>query len=419
MRKYNRWANFDPALGKSVLAGTPGYPRALMDTHYRNFSPRLGLAWRVTPNTVARGGYGIFYGFDLQYTMYRFLGATAYPFTQIQLYQAPRAGLLTLADPFPSTFAGKAPGATSPNGWDMQNPTEYMQDWNITISHELSQSLGFDISYVGTKGTHENQLSNLDQWIRTAAGNIVPYPGLSQVLYENLGANSIYNALQVSLRKRFSNGVSFRSNFSWSKSIDDASFGTVQPQNSRDLPAERGLSSFNRAYTWSNDLVYELPFGRGHRFGGHLSRAEDLLLGGWQINGLMEVYSGLPFTPTVSKSNIQQGFATRPDRLASGTVPNPTINGWFDPAAFAVVPPTDYRFGNSGRDILTGPGAVMLDSSLFKEFAMPGETHILQFRAEFFNAMNHPVFGLPPRPSTSPPPGSSTAPDRAARSSSP
>ena len=395
--KYNHWSNFIPSLGQSITAGTPGYPDGLMETHYNNFSPRVGFAYRPSrfKNTVIRGGYGIFTSFDLQYTLYQLLGATAYPFTDLQLYQSLKPGPLTLAAPFPST-PGSAPGASSPNGWEYNNPTPYTQNWNLTIGQDFGHNMGIEVSYVGNKGTHESVLLNMNQAIRTATGSISPYPKLGRVLVENLGANSIYNALQISFKKRFSGGLGFRSNFTWSKAIDEASFGASEyPQDPRNLAAERGLSDANRGKVWTSDFIYELPVGRDRRFGSHFNRGVDALLGGWQVNGILNFSDGRPFTPVLSKTNAQAGQPTRPNRIASGFVSNPTITEWFDPAAFPNVPLTALQYGNSGRNILVGPGIISVDTSLFKDFAMPWEGQRLQFRAEFFNMLNHANFGQP------------------------
>lgn len=399
VEKYDRWANFIPSLQRQALAGEEGFPRALVKTDYNNFAPRVGFAYRPgdSAKTVVRGGYGIYYGFDLQFTMYQLLGATAFPFTQLEIYPAVAIGNPSLSAPFPTTRPGLSPGATSPNGWDYENPTPYLQNWNLTIGHELTRDFGIEVSYVGTKGTHQSVALNINQTVRTRQGNITPFPGFGRILVQSLGASSSYNALQVTAQKRFSRGLAFRSSFTWSKAIDNASFGTNarQPQNPSDLSSERGLAEFDRRKTLSGDFVYEIPFGRGRRFGSDINKGLDALAGGWQVNGIILVYDGRPFTPVVSTANQQAGFAVRPDRIRSGEVANPTIERWYDPRAFAVVPASEFRFGTSGRNILIGPGLVTLDASIFKEFALPVESHRLQFRAEFFNLTNRANFGQP------------------------
>jgi outer membrane receptor protein involved in Fe transport len=399
VEKFDRYANFVPSARRTVAAGEPGYPRALVKTDYRNFAPRFGFAWRPWggDQTVLRGGYGIFYSFDLQYTMYTYLGANAAPFTRLELFQDTRPGGLTLTAPFPSDRLGAAPTALSPSGWEVENPTAYTQQWNLSVARELFGTWGVEASYVGAKGTHLSATLNLNQTIRTPQGNVQPFPGLSRVLYQSLGANSLYHALQLSVNKRLSQGLAFRSSLTWAKALDNATFGSAarQPQNPRDLQAERALADFDRRWVSSSDFIYELPFGRGRRLGKGLNRTLEALAGGWQLNGILHFYSGRPFTPVAARANAQGGFATRPDRLRDGALAQPTPERWFDPAAFAVVPNTEFRFGNAGRNILTGPGAVVVDASVLKQFALPWETHRLEFRAEFFNLPNRANFGQP------------------------
>lgn len=393
-----RWANFVPSEGRLIAAGTPGFPEAVLRTDRNNFSPRVGLAYRPFGDgrTVIRAGYGIFHSFDLLFTQYQIMGASAFPFTRLELFQATAVGNPSLAEPFPNR-PGLTPGALSPNGWDIENPTPYMQSWNITVGHAFRNGVSVETSYVGSKGTHLSSTVNLNQTIRTPQGSISPFPGFGRILYQGLGANSSYNSLQVSVQQRLTGGLAFRSAFTWSRSIDSASFGSPArlPQNPQDLSAERGLSEFDRRRVWNSDVIYEVPFGRGRRFGGGISSLVDVILGGWQINGLVQMYDGRPFTPVASRANTQAGFAARPDRIASGEVARPTADQWFDPSAFVVVPANEFRFGTSGRNILIGPGAVIIDASLFKHFEMPWEGHRLQFKAEVFNLPNRANFGQP------------------------
>ncbi len=398
VERDDRWANFILEAGRQITAGTDGYPRALVRTRHSNFAPRIGFAYRpfADNKTVVRAGYGIFNSFDLQFTQYQLMGASAFPFTRLELFQATAVGNPSLANPFPDR-PGLTPGALSPNGWSYENPTPYVQTWNVTLGHEVLPGLSVEASYVGSKGTHLSSTVNVNQTLRSPQGNIVPFTGLGRVLVQELGANSSYNALQLSVQRRFRTGLAFRSAFTWSKSIDNASFGSPArlPQNPNDLRSERGLSDFDRRRVWNSDFIYELPFGRGRSYGGGANHFIDTFLGGWQLSGIIQLMDGRPFTPVVASANAQAGFATRPDRLAPGTLTNPSIDRWFDRTAFAVVPANAFRFGNSGRDILIGPGAVNIDAAIFKQFPMPWEDQRLQIRAEIFNVPNHANFGQP------------------------
>ncbi len=398
VEKDDRWANFIIPERRQISAGTAGYPRSMVRSDRGHLAPRVGLAWQPfgRDTTVLRVGYGIFDTFDLQFTQYQIMGATAFPFTRLELYQATAVGNPSLAVPFPNRPAG-TPGALSPNGWEFENPTPYVQSWNFTVGQALSHLLTLEISYVGSKGTHLSSTANINQTIRTLTGNVVPFPGFGRILFQRLGANSSYNAMQISLQRLFNNGLGFRGNFTWSKSIDNASFGSPGrlPQNPNDLRAERGLSEFDRRRVWTSDAVYELPIGHDRRFGRDLNGFVEALLGGWQLNGLVQIYDGRPFTPVVSTANTQAGFAARPDLLSSGKVNDPTVTRWFDRTAFAIVPANQFRFGTSGRNILIGPGVVSIDASLFKTFVLPGHEQRLQVRVEVFNVPNHANFGQP------------------------
>jgi hypothetical protein len=401
VEKYDRLANFIPSLGRALRVGEPGYPRSLVKTDYNNLAPRVGFAYRPfgEERTVIRGGYGIFNSFDLQFTQYQLLGASAFPFTRLEQFLATAVGNPSLADPFPANRPSATPGASTPNGWEYENPTPYLQSWNLSVARELTQNLGIEVAYVGTKGTHQSATLNINQTIRTPQGNVTPYPGFGRILVQSLGANSNYHALQITVQKRFSRGLGFRSNFTWSKALDNASFGAParQPQDPRNLRAERGRADFDRRRVWSNDFVYELPFGQGRRFGQRLHWAVDAVLGGWQLSGILFVADGRPFTPVVSGANAQTGFATRPDRLRDGKLAKPTLERWFDPTAFAPAPASEFRYGTAGRNILTGPGIVGLDAAIFKKIRLSKEKHELEIRADIFNAPNRANFDLPAR----------------------
>lgn len=395
--KYGRWGNFIPSAGKTIVDGTPGYDASVMKTNYKAFSPRFGFAYRL-PNqrTVVRGGYGIFTAADLQYTQYQLLAANQYPFAVQVVVQSP-TGQLSLANPFP-TVTSPGSFAAAPNGWQYDNPTPYMQQWNLTVAQDIGRNMGFEISYVGNKGTHNSVLLSLNQGRRSPTGTTFPYPQYSRVLYEALIGSSNYHGLQMSFNKRFGSGLGVRSNFTWSKSIDDGSYVAAAfiPQDSTNLAAERGLGANNRGRVWSTDFIYPLPIGRGRRLGHDWSRLTDSFLGGWQVNGSMRFMDGLPFTPMVSNVNaFLLGLPGRPDRIASGSIADQNIRHWYDPKAFVPVPLNAYRYGNSGRNILIGPGAAIVDASIFKEFALPMEGHRVQFRVEAFNLPNHPNFGQP------------------------
>lgn len=395
VEKYDRWANFLPELGRSIYAGDAGYPRSLMRTENFNFSPRLGFAWHFGGEslTVVRGGYGIFYGNDFQFQAYQALGATAYPFTQLQLVQATAAAPLALSDAFAANPALDL-GSLSPNGWSYDNRSPYTQNWNLTVGRQITGSTIVEAAYVGAVSTHQSAALNVNQWMRSAQGVTRPYPGLGRVIVFEPGASAAYHALQTALRRTFSHGLSMRAAFTWSKAIDSVSFGSAarQPQNSRDLRAERGRADFDRRAVWTSDVIYDLPIGRTRALSS-LPRWLNAAVGDWRLSVITQAYSGAPFTPA-QVGNSQQGAPTRPDRVASGEAAAPSVERWFDPSAFSVVPLDAFRYGNSGRNILSAPGYLNFDAAVEKELVV-GEGRTLQLRGEFFNALNRANFGPP------------------------
>jgi hypothetical protein len=396
VEKFDRWANFLPELGRSITAGEAGYPRSLVRTRYRNFAPRAGLAWRISKGgpMVIRSGYGLFYDFDSQFQTYQALGATAVPFTRLELLQTSVRTRLRLADPFAS-ITGVNPAALSPNGVAYDNPTPYTQNWNLSLGKEIRGGIGVEAAYVGAKATRQSAALNINQSIRTPQGNVTPFSGLSRVIQFMPAVNSNYHALQITARRRVGTGLAFGTGFTWSKAIDYLSFGSAarQPQNARDLAAERGLADFHRGRTWTSDVIYDIPLGRKGRLGTGWSRPVDLIFGGWQTAAIIRLYDGRPFTPSQT-GNVQAGEPTRPDRLSVGAIDDPTIDRWFNVAAFRRVALNEFRFGNSGRNILIGPGKMVADVSVGKEIRT-SERSRLVFRAEFFNLPNRANLGDP------------------------
>lgn len=181
--------------------------------------------------------------------------------------------------------------------------------------------------------------------------------------------------------------------YTWAHSIDTVgqSFGGGAdgplPQDPRNRLADRGNSPFDIRHRLTIAWTYQLPFGRGRRWLNRDGLAE-YLLGGWQMNGINTFQTGLPFTPTLNAATVNTGTGSRPNRIGEGTLANPTVDRWFDTAAFAT--PAQFTYGDSGRNFLYGPGRVNFDFSLFKEFRVK-EGLALQFRAEAFNLFNTPT----------------------------
>lgn len=420
--KYGRKGGFVPSLGKIILADDRGVsnlpdllsrmgltsvvgvardygiPPSLVNTRYRNFAPRFGFAWRPFGGNamVVRGGYGIFNSQSAGNAETRAM-SNVFPFSVSQTVSrvANNPSALDFADPFRNASGA----AVSVGGIDLNAPTQYLQSWNLTIERELKRIGAVEVAYTGSKGTHLGYSSDINRNyytldMRLPNGSFPrPYPQINNAItYFNFSGNSIYNSGMITLRRRFHSGFFYRANYVYSKSIDNASTfggggqgGVRQIQDPRNLAAERGRSNFDVGHTFTMNFSYQVPW-----------RHQELrwLMQGWQLAGTGRAYTGRPFTPIYSGSNLNLGEAIRPDRLSKGTMPNPTPERWYDVTAFPVVPSGSYRFGSSGRNILDGPGFMGINFSLYKNMKIR-ERDRLQFRWEGFNVLNHANLNLP------------------------
>jgi len=278
-----------------------------------------------------------------------------------------------------------------------------MQQWNLTVERQLTSSLLVRTSYVGSHGNHLNIALN-ENVAYPGPGPVAPrrpYPQYGKIsAWEQRGLSN-YDGLQLSAEKRLSRGLSFLAAYTYSKSLDEGAGGNssdgesrINIQNPRDLRADYGLSNFDYRHRFTLSSIYQLPFGRGRRFLGNANRFADLAVGGWQLSSILTLQSGAPFTVNLANATANTGTFTRPNRICNGNLPSSkqSINEWFDVSCFVAPPP--YTFGNAGRNILIGPGLETWDLGLDKDFHMT-ERLGLQFRAEFFNALNHANFGIP------------------------
>lgn len=224
------------------------------------------------------------------------------------------------------------------------------------------------------------------------------FQGFNNITYTTPMDDTSYNALELRAERRYSTGLSLLASYTYSKTLDIGGEQLIGDLNLRDVnnvKAEHALSTQDVHSNFVAGLVYDLPVGRGKRLDFHNSVLNQVI-GNWQVNGIFSDRTGQPFTPQLGVSSANTGNA-RPNRIANGNLsPDKRIvSDWFDKTAFTT--PAQYQYGNAGRDILTGPGAVNLDASLFKRVRVRplGEGGEVQFRAELFNSLNHPQFGLP------------------------
>lgn len=305
-----------------------------------------------------------------------------------------------------------APDLANPSG-DItyippNEPPTYVQFWNLDIQRALPASFLLDIAYSGSRGVHLPGVVNLNQAPPGPGSPSTRAPISASINSLNAllnYASSSYNSLQVKVERHFSKGFYLLCDYTYSRSMDndsadsssDASNASSgEPQNSFDWAAEYAPSDFDVPQRFVASYVYELPFGRGQRFLASSDRLVNAFLGGWQVNGITTVQSGSPFTPIVANptTNAGSGGAIRPNRIGNGQIPasQRSVNHWFNVADFVVPPP--FHFGNSGRNVLRGPGLADFDFSLFRHIPITERVN-LEFRAEVFNIFNHPNFGLP------------------------
>jgi hypothetical protein len=315
----------------------------------------------------------------------------------------------------------------------MHTPT--IQEWSLTVEREITKDFMMQLSYVGSRAYHLSISEDTNvahpQVCADAAGCVsggnraatatgrVPQgtiympstPGLRPNPYVAgtfawfFAGNSSYHGLNVSLVKRASRGLTFKTNYTFAKVMDmnsasTASNGVNEPQsilNPYNLSLNKGLAAFSLKHQFNANFSYELPFGRGRRWGSGASAIADKLIGGWQWNGILTTQSGFPFTPQAGSNISGTGDTFNPDvpnrnPAFSGPVILGKPNRWFDPKAFLL--PTPGTFGNVARGSLIGPRLTTLDTSLFKNIPLR-ESWSLQLRAEAFNILNHADFAAP------------------------
>lgn len=379
--------------------------KSAYDPNLHDFAPRVGIAWRLPGalsahgDTVFRAGYGIYFSPEIAVESYDL--ALNQLSNQLNTADATALPVLTTQNGFPTTAST---GFPTYYGLDQHLPTPYVQQWNAGFQRELPGQVVFEASYIGSKGTDLGMFRRFNTALQTETGaDLGPRPGDLQSLrtWPSLGpifqvqhiANSSFNSLQLKAQKSYRNSLTFLATFVWSKSIDDATsvipslFDSAGAQDERDLALNRGLSFFNVPRRLSAEFVYRLPNPLTLR----------RLAGGWELSSVITLQDGTPLDPFYSILDIANaGTLSRPNIVPGQSVALPsgqqTPDHWFNTAAFSQ--PAPYTFGNAGRDIIPGPGNEVVNVALHKHFALK-ERLGMEFRAEVFNLLNHPNYGIP------------------------
>ena len=385
-----------PAARPALLAALPvvthdkaGFPSKLVAGDHNNWAPRFGFAYRVTDSTVLRGGFGIYYGttFGDQFLSF----PKNPPFVLTERVEAPagRIPTLTLNNPFPA--AGSAPANPAFVAFDPNIKMNYVGQYNLTLERQITSSLGLRVTYLGQSFKHTWRAYDANQPREFGPGPIQsrrPLQPFANILYYDSGGSQSSNSLQVGAMKRYASGLLFQAEYQYVRAIGDDLY--TGPQDIRNFRADRANLSGIRRQLLTFNYLYDLPFGKGKTFlksGG----VSNLLIGGWQVGGITTLGTGTPFSPTFS-AVVQGSPSGRPNVVGEWRVADRSIRQWFNPAAFAV--PAPFTFGNSGKNVMIGPGLVTVDVSVYKNFLIKERVNV-QFRSEFFNLPNHANFSNP------------------------
>jgi hypothetical protein len=433
--RNNNTTNFSPANGGGIVTAAKNasgwYDRALIHPDLNDFAPRLGFAYQMTNRIVLRGGYGVFYQHSNRIGSESLLQLNPPFLLDLQLNQSGAKAVFQLKNGFPLN-------TINASGFDLTQIQLRAQDPNQRSSYVMQTSFGPEVqltgdtvlgaTYVGNWGRKMNRLRDFNQAHVTGFNNgcpilLYPFANLNTVTnidtftssgcnstgqhafleYATNDGNTDYNSLELSLRRRMSKGLSYSLGYTFSHGLAD--FGDnltdpdgALPQNSYNYAAEMSNSNLDIRSRFVGNFIWDLPFGQGRRFlsNGAVSR----WLGGWQLNGIVTLQTGSPYSVTAANDGLL-GFTHAVyancigDPFASATTdPNlyTTTGFLINPAAFAQ--PAAGTFGNCAPRKFHGPGIQMVDLSIFKDFRFT-ERWYLQFRTEFFNAFNHPNFANP------------------------
>ncbi|HEY7351866.1 MAG TPA: TonB-dependent receptor [Terriglobales bacterium] len=458
---HNNQANYDPQTDSLLLAGRGSNPAGLIKAQTTNFAPRVGAAYQINSKLVIRAGYGFFWSpendgrediltknfpFATQITFntnpylgpcssYGAVTGGPQPPCASTAPGVPTPGLFyyQIDSGFPRSTTIQIPqGASSiasnsildPSGQPVGSletsyyitpdlKTGYTQNYNFAIQQELGSNLALELAYVGSV-SHDlsYQVGNINR-TNYATGSPFVTPNLGQIIEINDGGNGNYNSLQAKLTKRVSHNLNFQASYTYGHSIDNGpapfNLGHINndnPQDPRNLRAEVASSDNDIRHNFTFSGLYRLPFGRGQAFFGNWGRAQELVLGGWQLNSVFNAQTGTPVNVIRSSNGDQFYSGLRPDLAGDPNLPKSqrTLDHYFNTAAFdstrfdtcdtSTNPGCNFLSGSAGRNLITGPGYINLNLSLFKEFALT-EHAKLQTRLETFNTLNTPHFQNP------------------------
>ena len=413
-----------PALFPNVKVCRGCVSQYLVPWDKKDFGPRIGFAYNFASKMVVRAAYGIFYGGEEQQGGNPNRGESA-PFNESPYLGYPAGVSQFLPNPlfangkaiggltvgFPQTVFTTYP-VTSLQFREVYNDflNPMVQKWNISVQRDLGHDMALEVGYQGNHSSHQLFQPNPNACPNFATTNtsinctsLLPYPDIGSISGTASFGFGNYNAMTVKLEKRMSKGLQFISSYTWGHAL--ANTGTTlsgsnqfQTINNLNYGADYSNAAWDIRQNFTTGFTYDIPFGRGRQFGGNMNRAADAILGGWQVNGILTLHTGQPYTVSANGSYCVGVWAGCFPEIAAGVNANAAPAGgrtpseWFNTANFSATAPLTE--GNVGDNTNSGPPLRNLDASIFKDFAFT-ERYRVQFRSEFFNIANTPQFSFP------------------------
>lgn len=422
----NRLSNYDPVTNRLVLAKSGSIAdRAQVNPDRNNWAPRIGFAYALNPRTAIRSGYGISYVHFNRSGGGNILAINGPQVVNAIVNQTPRdPGFRTVDQGYPTGLTDPErfnPLASNISYIPRDTRTGYVQNWFFSIQREILPQTVFDIAYVGNRSNKLILFADFNQARPQRPGENAPLQARRPI--QQFAAITItcpcawanYHALQVKVERRYAAGLALLNSFTWSKALDNAgqaledqgNGNRSSPQNFYDLRAEKGPSGYDQRLNNTTSLVWDVPFGRGRRFGSAIGSMADAVLGGWTVSGIHTLTSGEPLNILwAAPANFQVSDITADWRGAISYRPNlvgpakfseaeraGTVR-YLNPAGFALPTDPSQPFGNLGRNAIYGPNFWQLDVNIQKQFRL-SERFAVQFRSEFFNLLNRTNFRAP------------------------
>ncbi|MBK5292302.1 MAG: TonB-dependent receptor [Acidobacteriia bacterium] len=422
----NILSNFNQA-NPSLIQAKSGslYERTLVNRDRNNFAPRFGFAYTLSPKTVIRSGFGVSYVHFNRLGGENLLSYNLPGIFNVTINQLPSQGPCTAGKApencFRTTQEGYPAGLLDPskvntattrtNYIPADTRTTYTMSWHFTVQREIARNTVLDMAFVGNRSNKLVILTDLNEARFNNAGENLsqdarrPIRGFQfiQMAFPSGWAN--YNSLQVKLERRFAGGFYLLNSFTYAKALDNAS-GHLEAQNGDNsrvafsqLRNNKGPSGYDQRLNNTLTFVYDLPFGKGRRYGAAWGGVSDFVLGGWRLTQITTITSGTPVNLNygpVARQQVSSSATYRPNLIGDPKTPNGEWFNYLNPAMVLIVPTTESNpFGNAGRNSVYGPGLYQTDLGLHKAFPLPKEGWEIEFRAEFFNLTNKTNLSTP------------------------